>query len=395
MRAARPSCLAILLWITLGAPGTLNASETRGPQRAFTDARLPAPITITTGRESARIGRDGRIARIPNPRPAVTIDAVYIPGTDTWYEIHRGHLVVGRGRRTLWRSHGLFPLRLRLGLVAAGSQGVAFSYHKWLYVASPTGAERPVARREGVVGWTTGGVYTYGGRGNRLLLRGATGRVIATVARRPAEHEYDPATGSVYVLAHGVLSRAHGAHVRRLASLASLGLPPRSTWMQALGGLVELMSANRLTLLRPDGSVFASTPARRTGGQTDTISGGPTVAPRQTAVAFTAASGTPEDPRNPHSTGTEAIYLLRPGATAATEIHRERVAFAPCERGAGVQWQGSWLLYGNSEGNLAAVETTGAHRAIELAARADRVLGAKHDARTSVRAYWSGQPPEL
>jgi hypothetical protein len=162
----------------------------------------------------------------------------------------------------------------------------------------------------------------------------------------------------VHGVARGVLTRAHGARVERVASLAALGLPPGDTWMQSLGRLVELMTNDRLVILRPDGSTFASTPLPRTAGQTDTISGGPTVAPREKAIAFTGASGLPDDPRNPlHSHGTETVFLLRPGSRAAVPIHTERVAFRPCARGANVQWHGSWLLYSNSEGNLVAIDS--------------------------------------
>lgn len=392
MRVARAASLAtpaaILASCTLAASTSGRAAAVGA--RAFTAGRLPAPITITTGHITARIGRDGRITRVPNPRPLVPMAADWFPGTGTWYAIQRKHLVVGRGPATLWRSRGLFPSRWR-GVVAAGRQGVAFSYHQRLYVARLGGAERPVARGEGAQGWTRGGIYTYGGRGNAVRLRSVTGRLIATVARRPAEHVYDSANGSFYMIIRGALLRARGARAQRVASLAALGLPPGNTWMQPLGGLVELMSPDRLTVLRPDGSTYASTPLPRTGGQTDTISGGPTVAPRQAAVAFTAAAGLPEDPGNAlHAHGTETVYLLRPGARSATAIHTEAVAFRACERGAEIQWHGVWLLYGNSEGNVVAIDATGVHRAIDLTQPADRVLGTH----SGVSADWSGQPPE-
>jgi hypothetical protein len=43
----------------------------------------------------------------------------WFPGTGTWFAIRRRHLVVGRGRRTLWRSHEEIAAS-RLGVIAAG-----------------------------------------------------------------------------------------------------------------------------------------------------------------------------------------------------------------------------------------------------------------------------------
>jgi hypothetical protein len=270
----------------------------------------------------------------------------YFPGTGSWYEIEHGHLVVGRAGEPRWRSAGLFPSRLRLGVVAAGRLGVAFSYHSWLYIAKRGGAERRVARGEGAVGWTADGVYTYG---KTLLLRSATGRRIGTVAHRPQEHAYDPATGRLYLVDGGDLIVAQGAHVHRVRSLKTLGLPPRATELIPLGGLIEFESASRIVVVRPDGVLFASTPLPRDA----TISSGLAVAPDRKAVAFTAATGQ----GGLHSHGTETIYRLDAGARRAVPIHTERVAFNPCERGATVTWHGRWLRYSNSEGNTAAVKT--------------------------------------
>ncbi|HEY2769522.1 MAG TPA: hypothetical protein VGI87_03100, partial [Solirubrobacteraceae bacterium] len=229
-------------------------------------------------------------------------------------------------------------------------------YHGWLYIARRDGAERRVARDEGAVGWTTHGVYTYGGRGNLVRLRTADGRPIRTVARRPQQHTYDPATGALDLVADGELIVADGARVHRVTSLRARGLRPRATELIPLGGLIELMSADRIVILRPDGSRYASTPLPNAG----TVSSGLTVASGRTAVAFTIAYGLSDDPnttRRAH--GTEIIYLLAAGARKAVAIHTVHVTFKPCERGADVSWHGRWLLYRNSEGNVARVDATG------------------------------------
>jgi hypothetical protein len=323
--------------------------------RASSVAVAVAGLVLAAGSASAGGGggRSTRPAAQASPAPK---DATWFPGTGTWYAIRHGHLVVGRVGRThapLWRSRGLFPSRFRLGVVAASRQGVAFSYHKWLYVAPRTGAERPVARGEGAVGWTSSGVYTYGGQGNEIRLRSATGNRVTTVAPRPQQHVYDPTTGSLFLVVHGVLTRTHGADTQRIATFRALGLRPDATSMQPLDPRhIELMSPRRLTVLNSNGSTFASIPL----AHDQTISSGLAMAPDGESAAFAATAGrTAAHPRS----GTETVYLLRARARNATPIHTVHVRFAPCERGADVRWRGRWVLYSNSEGDSARIETNG------------------------------------
>jgi hypothetical protein len=162
--------------------------------------------------------------------------------------------------------------------------------------------------------------------------------------------------------------------------------------LQPLGRLVELEDDHRLVVVRPDGTVFAGTPLPVSHGQAESISSSLVVAPRASAVAFTAAYGQTGYPRAPErSHGTETAYLLRPGADVAIPVHRENVQFAVCERGASLQWHGKWLLYSNTEGNLALIDTTGTRRAIELGSLVHSLPGAGD----GVNAYWSGQPTTL
>jgi hypothetical protein len=144
-----------------------------------------------------------------------------------------------------------------------------------------------------------------------------------------------------------------------------------------------------LVVVRPGGSLFARTRLPPGHGQGESVSSSLVVAPRGSAVAFTAAAGRTGDPGAAgRAHGTETVYLLRRGAHQAIPVHREQVAFAPCERGASLQWHGSWLLYSASEGNLAAIDSTGIHRAIELGSLVRRLRGT----RDGFSAYWSGQP---
>jgi hypothetical protein len=139
-------------------------------------------------------------------------------------------------------------------------------------------------------------------------------------------------------------------------------------------------------LVRPDGSLFASTALPRDQGQPDGPSSQLQIAPSADAVAFTVAFGRSEDPSTTRrARGTEIVYLLRAGAHTATPVHVEHVTFAVCERGASLQWHDSWLLYSNTEDNLAAIQTTGAHRAIELSRLVRGALGS----RRVIDATWS------
>src|SRR5450631_3719181 len=74
------------------------------PFRGACALRLPTPITVASGRVGYRIARDGRARRVAVASSPYPRGASWFPGTDTWFEIRRRHLVVGRGQQTLWRS---------------------------------------------------------------------------------------------------------------------------------------------------------------------------------------------------------------------------------------------------------------------------------------------------
>ncbi len=387
MRARKPLSLATLvvgvaaLGLELMGGDAVGTCTGHGTCLA---ARLPTPITITTGAVSYRIARDGRATRIANAVSRYPRDAAWFPGTDTWYVVRHGQLVVGRGSTTLWRSRREIPAG-QLGVIAAGPHAVAFQHDHVLFIAAYGGTDRPVARREVPLGWSAGGLFTYSYTRRELLLRSDTGAILETIARRPLQYEYDLGSGSLFFVTRGVLVGARGARAWRLASLRSLGFTT-NTWLQPMGRLVELMDDRRLVVLQPGGSVFASGPLPRDGRQPDAPSSSLAIAPSASAVAFTVAFGRTDNPsatRRAH--GTEIAYLLHAGARAATALHVERVAFAPCERGASLQWHGSWLLYTNTEGNLAAIDTAGAHPTIELTGLVRRLLGSQH----TIDANWS------
>jgi hypothetical protein len=399
VRALRAVLVAILIGVAALAPGTLGQKSSRGcpGPRWCAGVRLPARVAIAAGHVIGTVnfslGRDGRVRRIHTPRSQEPLprDAVWFPGTGTWFRIRHRHLLVGRGRESMWRSHGEIASQRQLGLVTLGPHTVAYQRDHKLYLAPLRGAERSVASREMPLGWTTGGLYTYRYQDRELLLRSDTGALLRTIARQPLGSDYFVMNGSLYFISHAALVRASRVGTRRLASLASLGTSARP-WLQPLGSLVELQDNSRVVVVRPDGSVFARTPLPRSQGQAESISSELVADRQRSAVAFTAAAGKSNDPaaaRLAH--GTETVYVLRAGAHSATPVHAERVDFRVCERGASLQWHGRWLLYSNSEGNLVLIDTTGGgDRAIDLT-RLIHSLPGTHD---GFSAFWGGQPFE-
>jgi hypothetical protein len=383
---------AILVGVGSLAPGSVGENNARvcAGRLYCGGARLPAPVTITAdlrGSISYRIERDGRVRRSGKTAGPFPVDAIWSPGTGVWISIRHRRLVVGRGGKRLWRSHGQIASRWQLGVVTVGSHALAFQHDHKLYLAPLSGAERPVASREMPLGWTRDGLYTYRYPGRQLLLRSDTGALLKTIARQPFGSDYVVTGGSLYFIIRGMLMSTHGTRTQRLASLARLRMS--DPWLQPIGRLLELQNNSRLVVLRPDGSVFASTPLPRDAGQAESISSSLVVAPDARAVAFTAAAGVTTDPNAAYQApGTETVYLLRPGAHTAVPVHTVRVAFKVCERGASLQWHGAWLLYGNSEGNLAAIDPTGTGHAIELGSLVRRLPGV----RAALSANWSDQP---
>jgi len=370
VRSTAACCLTLL--VVLGAlaaeGGATRASDECAKRMPRVRAVLPASVAITTSNCSFEIARDGRVRRVSTDPLPVQRSFEWYPSTGVWFRLEHGHLVVGRWRTRVWTSHGRFPVAYEIGAIALGSSALAVSYgnrNPTLYIAPLGGRERRIARGEFPLGWIGDGLYTRLDRGAQLLLRGETGDLRKTLARRVYTYTYDQTNGRLYFLAHGTLVRADGGRRRQLASLADLGLSAgRYMQVQPLGRLVALRDTHRLVVLRSDGSLFAATQLPRGRARADGISSSIVAAPDAAVVAFTATRGNTAS----GSSGNETVYLLRAGADAAIPVHRERIDFAVCERGADLAWHDHWLLYSASEGNLAAVDTTNAHRAVELGA---------------------------
>ncbi len=384
MRGSRWVLLPVAVGIgVLAAAGSLGGNATGAcAKRLSCDAgSLPAPVVITSGRVSYRIARDGHVARVPTPPDPLPEGVDLFPASGTWFTIRRGHLVVGRGREAVWRSRGgTFTSRWSLGVIVAGPRAVAYQHDHELWLASLRGTERPVATQELPLGWTTAGLYTYRYQGRELVLRSDTGALLSVIARQPLGSEYFVAGNDLYFIARGELMSAHGARVRRLASFRGLGLSG-NTLLQPVGRMLLLEDNDRLILVRSDGSVFASIPESEWRGSGLTSAFVP--APDGSAVAFTATSG--------QAHGGTTVYMARAGAREATPLHREPSELGGCDQGANLQWHGSWLLYSDTDGRLAAIDTAGGRRAIDVTRLVSRLRGV----RDPFTVYWSGQSPEL
>ncbi len=356
--------------------------ELFGPPSCRT-IRLPAAIVVTRGQARYRIARDGAVTRIADvPRSALPRGAELFPASGTWFLFSRRHLVVGRGERRVWRSREeIAPTEL--GVVLGGPHEVAFQHDHHLYLASYGNPERSIAPRELPLGFARDGLYTYSYARRALLLRTGAGAIKTVIARRPQEYVYDASKGgTVYFLARRILFSAHGSRVRRMASLRGLGLSPDS-YLQPLGRLIELEDNHRLVVVEPDGSEFASTALPRRESQTGNPSSSLAVSRFARAVAFTADF----EPRGAtHTSDLEVVYVLRAGSHAVTALRAERGPYGVCSQASNLEWHGSWLLYSNSGGNLAAIDTTGGHRAIELGG----LLGPRPGPSVAFAAQWAG-----
>ncbi len=336
-------------------------------------ARLPAAIVVTTDCGRYRFDRRGRVSFRRGFALPVPPGANYYIDL-TWYRIRGGRLTIGHRLHTLWRSQARFRQRyVDIGAVASSRRAVAFSiFHgrrQSLLVARPGQAEHVVATGETPLGFSGSGALVSQRRSTLLLRDGIDWRARRLISGA-SDVVFDHAAHAVYFLARGRLERFDGARISQLATLASLRVGRRPQ-IEPLGRLVGVRSARRLVVLRNDGSVFASTPLPRPLARADLVSSALAADDRSSAVAFTATRGnTAYGPR-----GSELLYLLRPGATAARVLFRERLTFAGCERGASLSWRGRWLLYSSTEGRVTLIDASRPARSIDLSAAVARLPG--------------------
>jgi hypothetical protein len=380
---------ALLLCLPPLLLGRADAATRCGGRLPRAPAGLPAPLTITTHCGSFRIGRDGRITRSAKRSPVPPGAAAWYPTDDSWYALEQGHLVIGRRHQRLWRSHGRFAHSYQVGALTIGTHALAFSYgdSSRLFVAGLGSAEREVADREYPLGWTRAGdLFTHTSGGGKLRLRHASGDLAGTFPGKILTYTFDRANGEVVFVRNGRVLRTDGAGPVGFATLARLGLSRRPE-LDPLGRLLALRDQRRIVVLRRDGSLFASTALPRRGSRVDGVSSALVAAPDGRSVAFAVTRGNTAY----GSRGAETIYLLRAGTRRAEAVHRQRLRFAICERGAALAWRGRWLLYSASEGNVVVLDGAGRRRARNLTRTVLSLPGTRGgEGHANVEASWGG-----
>jgi hypothetical protein len=375
----------VLLLLALAFVGAARATPRCGGPLPRAPSGLPAPLALTTGCGRFQIGRSGRISRrAPARRPRGV--ASYADGS--WYRLDRGHLVIGRWDRRLWRSRRRFAKAYEVGVVTAGRQTVAFTYGRAsrLFVAALGSAEREVARGELPLGWARAdALFTRAGRGGELRLRHANGDLARTLARRVVGYTFDRVNGEVDFVENGDVLRTDGSGTVRMGRLTRLRLSARPE-LDPLGRLLALRDRRRLVVLRRDGSVFAATRLPAAPKRADGVSSAFVAAPDGRSVAFAATRGNSAY----GSRGIETTYLLRAGSRSSEAIHRVRLRFAVCARGAALAWHGSWLLYSSSEGRIVVLDTRDGRTALDLSSVVPRLPGTRGgEGAANVQVTWS------
>jgi hypothetical protein len=386
--SAGATAALIVLTVVASASGAVSAracassSLLRGPS-------LPAPVVATTSCGRFELGAGGR-GRLLGPKSLPVPPGVNWYEDLSWYRLVRGHIVVGRGLRTEWRSQRAYPLSRGsgVGAVSVWSNRVAFSFAappaNWkrptLYVARRGSAERAVAVGETPIGWTAAGALVTWSHPGSLRVRDGDGRLIRVLAADVYTFVFDPRSRALLFLAHGRLERFDGHRLRTIVRLKAVGLSTPLT-IQPAGGFVVLRGQRRLVVVRSDGAVISSTALPHLKLRTDRVSS-EAAADARGDIAFTATRGNTAY----GSKGTETVYLLRRGARTAQPLYRKRIAFAVCERQATVAWHGTWLLYTASEGYAAAVNAA-TRRAVDLSSTIARLPGMDAQVFT---AKWSG-----
>lgn len=357
------------------AAGGSAAPEARARcARPTTSLRLPAGLTARTKRGFFTIGREGTTCRLPFAPYAVPANAAWWQN-GTWVEDERGHILVGRWQRTIWRSADRVPHASAVGAVAIDHGRLVFSTF-WrasrLYLATRNGRAQLVSRGETPLGWTTGGLYVARDRDGAIFLRDGS-RVRRIPRANTREAAYAASGHRLYFVARDRLVQASGMHRRVVAELSAFGLQSsRSLELQAIGRLLALQNRRRLVVLRADGSLFASTELPQT--RHALVSASPTPAPDGRAVAFSVLVPDRRIETQVIERGVETVYLLRHGMSSAAPIHVERMRFNVCGHGADLSWRGQWLLYATGEGDAAVIDThTGG--AIELTSLVRRLPG--------------------
>ncbi len=383
--AIRGAITTLALVVAIGATDDRSSSAAGGRcHRALPEAQLtlPAPLIVTTSCGRFRVGQNGGLTYLGPRTLPVPLGTCYWADL-TWYRFSRGHLLVGRGYRRLWRSRGTYASTYpaNIGAVVLGARGLAFSYFRSLgepsrlYLARYGSSERPLGRGETPLEFLRSGeLVTQRERGGAIVLRTPGGRLDGVIVPHASDPQVDRQSGTLVFrvgLRLGVFDRGR---VRELADLRMLGI---KGWpvVEPLGRLVAVRDRRRLVVLDYEGRLIAATalPARQQPA--DTVSSSVVANENGTAVAFSATLGNTAY----RSRGIETVYLLGAGEQQARPLFGEQLDFQICERGADLAWHGRWLLYSDSERRAAVIDSSQGADPIELSGLIARLPGSGGD----------------
>ena len=342
------------------APGETSGGACSAPLPQG-KAGLPGAVVVTTDCGRFRLETDGSVTyagkwKSPVPRVARAYWMDF-----TWYGVERGHLLVGRGMKRLWRSHDTYRGGRR-GIdvegIALGPHGLAFTLARGrqsiLFTARYGGRERRVARGEWPLAFTQSGLVTWRERGKTLLLhKGRSARFLSHAIEPQVDHE----SGMVVFRSAGRLFAFDGTRIRDLVSLRGRGVtgPPV---VEPLGRMVAAHDRRRLVVVGYDSRLFASATLPRSRHPADGVSSPVVANAAGTAVAFSVTSG---------NRLREAVYLLAGGKSRAERLFGEKLADGGgCGQGAWLSWRGQWLLYANGAQQAAVLDSSGQAPPIQL-----------------------------
>ena len=324
-------------------------------------AGLPSVVVVTTDCGRFRLKPDGSVRFAGKWRsPVPPVARGYWPDTLAWYGLAHGHVLIGRGMKQLWRSHGTYTggRYIDIGAVVLGRRLIAFSYYRgrqsYLLVAHYGGAERLVARGEVPLAFSSGRLVTWRERGKALLLRRArTARFLAHAIDPQVDHE----SRVVVFRSNGELYAFDGERIRALISLRRHGVTGPPT-VEPLGRWVATHDRRRLVVAGYDGRLVASTALPRSRYRADGVTSPVAANADGTAVAFTVTS---------RNLSRETVYLLAGGTHRAQPLLAEKfVGGGGCGAGAWLAWRDRWLLYANAGQQAAVIDSSGQAPAIQL-----------------------------
>lgn len=350
--------LSVLVAVAFG-PSSASGSAPACARHAA-GPRLPAVLRVITMCATYTVSRDGRVRASTTPR--------HIGEEISWFQVAgNGAPVVQRGPgiavlmhgKTVWRSRGDFKANAVFALTGPGV--VAFGYlgrfandqQTALYVAPFGGTEHRIATDAYPLGWTQDGNLLTWGRG--IQLRSPSGRLLRRVLAHSREFRFDQQTRTLLAISHGnVLESYRSGHWSTIANLTRLGLDRHTSFEQLPGGLIGLLDRERVTILRQNGSPFAS--ARFHSGQPASKFGdgfsGLVANAAGTAVAFVVTQGTPAQGH-----GRQMVELLRAGDSHATLLHAGNVPLG-CGAWTTLAWHNQWLIDSAVGGQTLVLDTT-------------------------------------